>query len=203
MDAEEDGELMLRYARGDLRAFEKLYRRYRRPLYRYLSRHARNPESANDLFQEVWSKLIASRERYEPRAKFRTFLYRIAHNSFIDHCRRNAVRNELRAEAPGDEDWGCVLPAPEEDRPDMRLQELQTLMRFRAAVADLPAEQRDVFLLYEETGLSLEEIAIVTGVGTETAKSRLRYAVSKLRRAMGPLPVAAGAAGRIAEEQGA
>ena len=202
MDAEEDGELMLRYARGDLRAFEKLYRRYRRPLYRYLSRHTRNPESANDLFQEVWSKVIASRERYEPRAKFRTFLYRIAHNSFVDHCRRNSVRKELRAEAPGDEDWGW-LAAPEEERPDMRLQELQTFMRFRAAVADLPAEQRDVFLLYEETGLSLEEIAIVTGVGMETAKSRLRYAVSKLRRAMGPVPVTAEATGRVAEEQGA
>jgi RNA polymerase sigma-70 factor (ECF subfamily) len=202
MDAEEDGELMLRYARGDLRAFEKLYRRYRRPLYRYLSRHTRNPESANDLFQEVWSKVIASRERYEPRAKFRTFLYRIAHNSFVDHCRRSSVRKELRAEAPGDEDWSVLLAAPEEERPDMRLQELQTFMRFRAAVAELPAEQRDVFLLYEETGLSLEEIAIVTGVGMETAKSRLRYAVSKLRRAMGPVPVTAGAPpGRVAEEQ--
>jgi RNA polymerase sigma-70 factor (ECF subfamily) len=203
MDAEEDGELMLRYARGDLRAFEKLYRRYRRPLYRYLSRQTRNPESANDLFQEVWSKLIASRERYEPRAKFRTFLYRIAHNSFIDHCRRNTVRNEMRAEAPGDEDWGCLLPAPDEDRPDMRLQALQTVMRFRAALAELPAEQRDVFLLYEESGLSLEEIAVVTGVGMETAKSRLRYAVGKLRRAMGPALVTGEAAGRIAEEQGA
>jgi RNA polymerase sigma-70 factor (ECF subfamily) len=203
MDAEEDGELMLRYARGDLRAFEKLYRRYRRPLYRYLSRHTRNPESANDLFQEVWSKLIASRDRYEPRAKFRTFLYRIAHNSFIDHCRRNAVRNELRAEAPFDEDWACLLPAPDEDRPDMRLQTLQTIMRFRAAVADLPAEQRDVFLLYEESGLSLEEIAVVTGVGMETAKSRLRYAVGKLRRAMGPTPLAGEAARPMAEEQGA
>jgi RNA polymerase sigma-70 factor (ECF subfamily) len=85
----------------------------------------------------------------------------------------------------------------------MRLQELQTFMRFRAAVADLPAEQRDVFLLYEETGLSLEEIAVVTGVGMETAKSRLRYAVSKLRRAMGPAPLTAEAAARIAEEQGA
>jgi RNA polymerase sigma-70 factor (ECF subfamily) len=203
MDAEEDGELMLRYARGDLRAFEKLYRRYRRPLYRYLSRHARNPEAANDLFQEVWSKLIASRDRYEPRAKFRTFLYRIAHNSFIDHCRRSAVRGESRCELEGEEDWAGSVPAPDEDRPDMRLQAQQTIMRFRAAVAALPAEQRDVFLLYEETGLSLEEIAVVTGVGMETAKSRLRYAVAKLRRALCPAPQPEPATGRIAEETGA
>jgi RNA polymerase sigma-70 factor, ECF subfamily len=203
MDAEEDGELMLRYARGDLRAFERLYRRYRRPLYRYLSRHTRNPEAANDLFQEVWSKLIASRDRYEPRAQFRTFLYRIAHNSFIDYCRRNAVRGERGGDAPADEDWAGTLPAPDEDRPDMRLQALQTIMRFRAAVASLPPEQRDVFLLYEESGLSLEEIAVVTGVGMETAKSRLRYAVAKLRRALGPAPQPAEAAGRVVEEQGA
>jgi RNA polymerase sigma-70 factor, ECF subfamily len=202
MDAEEDGELMLRYARGDLRAFERLYRRYRRPLYRYLSRHTRNTDAANDLFQEVWSKLIASRDRYEPRAKFRTFLYRIAHNSFIDYCRRNAVRNETRGEAE-DEDWAGQVPAPEEDRPDIRVQTLQTMMRYRAAVAALPAEQRDVFLLYEETGLSLEEIAQVTGVGMETAKSRLRYAVAKLRRALGPAPQPAEPSGRIIEEQGA
>jgi len=203
MDAEEDGELMLRYARGDLRAFERLYRRYRRPLYRYLSRHTRNPEAANDLFQEVWSKLIVSRDRYEPRAQFRTFLYRIAHNSFIDYCRRNAVRGERAGDAQADEDWAGTLPAPDEDRPDMRLQALQTIMRFRAAVASLPPEQRDVFLLYEESGLSLEEIAVVTGVGMETAKSRLRYAVAKLRRALGPAPQPAEAAGRVVEEQGA
>jgi RNA polymerase sigma-70 factor (ECF subfamily) len=202
MDAEEDGELMLRYARGDLRAFERLYRRYRRPLYRYLSRHTRNTDAANDLFQEVWSKLIASRDRYEPRAQFRTFLYRIAHNSFIDYCRRNAVRNETRGDAE-DEDLAGQLAAPDEDRPDIRVQTLQTMMRYRAAVAALPAEQRDVFLLYEETGLSLEDIAQVTGVGMETAKSRLRYAVAKLRRALGPAPQLAEPSGRIIEEQGA
>jgi RNA polymerase sigma-70 factor (ECF subfamily) len=160
MVAEDDGELMLRYARGDLRAFETLYQRHRGGLYRYLARHTRNPESANDLFQEVWSKVIASRERYEARAKFQTFLYRIAHNCFIDYCRRATVRADTRAE------------------------QAQTIARYKAALGELPAEQRDVFLLYEESGLTLEEIATITAVGAETAKSRLRYAVMKLRHAM-------------------
>jgi len=179
----DDGELMLRYARGDLRAFERLYQRHRGGLYRYLSRHTRNPESANDLFQEVWSKVIASRERYEPRAKFQTFLYRIAHNCFVDYCRRSAVRAEVSGDAQ--EDWQGSLPAPDDDRPDSRAEHAQTVARYKAALAELPAEQRDVFLLYEESGLSLEEIAVITAVGPETAKSRLRYAVSKLRHALG------------------
>ena len=183
MDLENDGELMLRYARGDLRAFETLYQRHRGGLYRYLARHTRNPESANDLFQEVWSKVIASRERYEPRAKFQTFLYRIAHNCFVDYCRRSTVRAEISADFEGD---GQVsLPAPEDDRPDTLAEHAQFVARYKAALAALPAEQRDVFLLYEESGLSLEEIATITAVGPETAKSRLRYAVSKLRHALG------------------
>jgi RNA polymerase sigma-70 factor, ECF subfamily len=183
MDLENDGELMLRYARGDLRAFETLYQRHRGGLYRYLARHTRNPESANDLFQEVWSKLIASRERYEPRAKFQTFLYRIAHNCFVDYCRRSTVRAEISADF--EEDGKVSLPAPEDDRPDALAEHAQFVARYKAALAALPAEQRDAFLLYEESGLSLEEIATITAVGPETAKSRLRYAVSKLRHALG------------------
>jgi RNA polymerase sigma-70 factor (ECF subfamily) len=185
MTTDDDGELMLRYVRGDMRAFEMLYRKFRGPLYRYLSRHTRDSEMANDLFQEVWSKLIASRDRYEPRAKFSTFIYRIAHNCFIDHYRRASTRFE-KGEDPSE----LQMPAPRTDHPDERVQYAQTLESYRAALSALPAEQRDVFLLYEESGLSLEEIGSVTGVGMETAKSRLRYAVSKLR---GALDNAAGA----------
>ncbi len=185
MATEDDGELMLRYARGDPRAFEDLYRRHRGGLYRYLARHTRNTETANDLFQEVWSKVIVSRERYEPRAQFRTFLYRIAHNCFIDHCRRMSSRWES---AGAHEDWEAELPGPDHERPDSRAEQAQLDARYRAALAALPQEQRDVFLLYEESGLSLEEIAAISDVGVETAKSRLRYAVAKLRTALSTAP---------------
>jgi len=150
-------------------------------LYRYLARQTRHPESANDLFQEVWSKVIASRERYEPRAKFRTFLYRIAHNCFIDHCRRSAARIDF---SEVEEGWEGVVAGPDHERPDLRAEQAQMSSRYRAALAALPPEQRDVFLLYEESGLSLEEIASISAVGMETAKSRLRYAVAKLRAAL-------------------
>ena len=89
---DEDAQLMLAYARGEMRAFETLYSRHRGALYRYLMRQARDGEIANDLFQEVWSRVIVNRARYEPRAKFRTFLFTLAHNCFIDHCRRTKAR---------------------------------------------------------------------------------------------------------------
>jgi RNA polymerase sigma-70 factor (ECF subfamily) len=179
---DEDAQLMLAYAGGDMRAFETLYARHRGALYRYLARQARDGEVANDLFQEVWSRIIVNRARYQPRAKFRTFLFTLAHNCFIDHCRRVKAR-------PGgmgidDADDADLLPAAAESQPDRALEREQGSRHYRAALGTLPAEQRDVYLLHEESGLSLEEIARITGVGAETAKSRLRYAVGKLKAAL-------------------
>jgi RNA polymerase sigma-70 factor (ECF subfamily) len=179
---DEDAQLMLAYARGEMRAFETLYARHRGALYRYLTRQARDGEVANDLFQEVWSRVIVNRARYEPRAKFRTFLFTLAHNCFIDHCRRSKARpTGMGLE---DADAADLLPAGEETQPDSALARDQVSRRYRAALATLPPEQRDVYLLHEESDLSLEEIARVTGVGAETAKSRLRYAVGKLKAAL-------------------
>jgi len=179
---DEDAQLMLAYGRGEMRAFEALYARHRAALYRYLVRQARDTEIANDLFQEVWSRVIIIRARYEPRAKFRTFLFTLAHNCFIDHCRRSKSRPAgLVLE---DADAADLLPADDARRPDAELERADTSRRYRAALATLPPEQRDVYLLHEESDLSLEEIANVTGVGTETAKSRLRYAVGKLKAAL-------------------
>jgi RNA polymerase sigma-70 factor (ECF subfamily) len=182
MSDDEDAQLMLAYARGQMGAFETLYSRHRGALYRYLVRQARDGEVANDLFQEVWSRVIVNRARYEPRAKFRTFLFTLAHNCFIDHCRRAKSRPQgLKVE---DADAADLLPADEEELPDVQLARDEGTRRYRAALAALPAEQRDVYLLHEESDLSLEEIARVTGVGAETAKSRLRYAVGKLKAAL-------------------
>lgn len=175
-----DSDLMVRYREGDVRAFETLYQRHKGALYRYLQRMCRNPEAANDLFQEVWSKVIATRERYEVRAQFTTFLFRIAHNCAIDYLRRAEHRYESAIDEGAEEQF----PGGTADRPDAQLSETQLRMHFRRALDALPQEQRDVFVLYEETGLSLEEIGNVTGVSMETAKSRLRYAVSKLRSAL-------------------
>jgi RNA polymerase sigma-70 factor (ECF subfamily) len=179
---DEDAQLMLAYARGEIRAFETLYSRHRAALYRYLVRQARDTEVAHDLFQEVWSRVIINRARYEPRAKFRTFLFTLAHNCFIDHCRR--VKARPAAMGIDDADAADLLSTDENSRPDSALERDETSRRYRAALATLPPEQRDVYLLHEQSNLSLEEIARITGVGAETAKSRLRYAVGKLKAAL-------------------
>jgi RNA polymerase sigma-70 factor (ECF subfamily) len=177
--APDDATLMLRYRDGDARAFEILYERHKGALYRYLQRMCRSRETANDLFQEVWSKVIASRERYEARAKFNTFLFRIAHNCAVDYFRRAGRPHEHLVQDV--DELAEEISGPGHERPDAALSESQLRTDFRRALDQLPAEQRDVFLLYEESGLSLEEIGRITGVAMETAKSRLRYALGKLR----------------------
>jgi RNA polymerase sigma-70 factor (ECF subfamily) len=180
--APDDATLMLRYRKGDVRAFEMLYERHKGALYRYLQRLCRSQEAANDLFQEVWSKVIASRERYEVRAKFTTYLFHIAHNCAMDYFRRAGRPMEKGAQdvdALADE-----LPGPSHESPDAALSEAQLRADLKRALDELPPDQRDVFLLYEETGLGLEDIGRITGVAMETAKSRLRYALGKLRGAL-------------------
>lgn len=174
----EDSALMLRYRDGDADAFETLYRRHNDALYRYLLRRCRHRDTAEDLFQEVWSKIIRARDRYRPTAKFTTFLYHVAHNCFIDHLRRNQRHAHLESIDP-EQQASATTGLDEEAERALARRRLET------ALGDLPDEQRDVFLLYEEAHLTLDEIAHVTGVNRETAKSRLRYAVNKLKAAIG------------------
>ena len=182
---EDDSVLMTRYARGDLAAFTQLYERHKGALYRYLLRLTRDRAITEDLFQEVWSRIISTRERYEPRAKFSTFLFSIGHNCFIDHYRRSS--NSARR-ADSLEHAAEVLADSPHRGPERLAESAETAARFRAALERLPPEQREVFLLHEETGLNLDEIAKLTGVGMETAKSRLRYAVTKLRQSLAEGP---------------
>jgi RNA polymerase sigma-70 factor (ECF subfamily) len=177
-----DSELMLRYAQGDAQAFSILYARHKTSLYRYLQRICRNRDAVNDLFQETWSKVIASRERYEPRAQFTTFLFHLAHNCAVDYFRR-AERQQFNRMDDVTE-LQDRLPNSASERPEEQLSESQLRAAFKQALSELPEDQRNAFVLREESGLSVEEIGQVTGVTMETAKSRLRYALSKLRAAL-------------------
>src|SRR5271163_3750494 len=180
---DEDATLMLRYRDGDAAAFSALYAQYKGPLYRYLLRQVRNAGAAADLFQEVWSRLVATRSRYEARAKFATYLFHIAHNCTIDFFRRDRkMRHTARSD---DTDSTSPEPeVPEYQRPDRVAEFLEQQSALLAALSALPQEQREAFLLHEETGLTIEEIARVTDVGVETAKSRLRYAIRKLKKSL-------------------
>jgi RNA polymerase sigma-70 factor, ECF subfamily len=180
---DDDARLMLRYRDGDAGAFPALYARHKGPLYRYLLRQVRNAVIAADLFQEVWSNVVATRARYEARAKFTTYLFHIAHNCTIDFFRRDSrARRASRAEDLGND--ALEPEVPEYQRPDVIAEFAEQQSALLAALGALPEEQREAFLLHEESGLTIEEIARITDVGLETAKSRLRYAVRKLKKSL-------------------
>lgn len=170
---------MIAYSNGDVRAFEVLYGRYRGSLYRYFLRQCSSAALAEELFQDVWMKLVRARSRYEVRAKFSTYLFTMAHNHLIDFYRRRSGRIP---ESYGDDTDPDDVPAFHGDEPERRAEVNRNMDRLLELVAQLPDAQREALVLREEGGLKLEEIAQATGVNIETAKSRLRYAVNKLRK---------------------
>lgn len=176
-----DDALMLAWAAGEASAFEILYGRHRGPLFRFLLAQLRDRPLAEELYQDVWQRVIAARATWRPEAAFATWLYRIAHNRLNDHWRAQRHRPpapldaELRTAALADpEHPGSVA---EQDEQRQRLQQ---------ALDELPDEQREAVLLRLQQELSLEEIGRITGVGRETVKSRLRYALDKLRARLNP-----------------
>ena len=180
-ESPDDADLMLRYRDGDATAFETLYLRHNDSLYRYLLRMCRNRDSAEDLFQEVWRKIIESRNRYQPSAKFTTFLYRVAYNCFVDHTRRNKKYSMT-------DTTEVAESADDAEGPEGLAEVLIFRRRLNVAISRLPDEQRHAFLLHEEAGLGLDSIANVSGTTRETVKSRLRYANNKLRQALAEPP---------------
>jgi len=179
-DARSDDDLMLAYGRDDAAAFDQLYARYREPLYRYLVHATGQRAVADDLYQDVWSRIITSRATFKRDAGFKRWAFRIAHNRLIDHW---------RAQKPTDADSETTLGRLADDpsrRPDAEQARGEQADRLRSALMALPRDQREAFVLQQEAGLSLAEIADHEGVGRETIKSRLRYAVNKLRERLGP-----------------
>ncbi len=177
-----DSVLMIRYQGGDVAAFEMLYTRHKGPLYRYFLRRGIGPDNASELYQEVWIRIIRAKDRYRPTAKFTTYMYQLAHNCFVDHIRLQGrrARNDGKLPVADTEE----IPADPRDDPARQAIATESVDRLRHALAELPVEQQEAFVLREEGGLSLAEIAEVTGVNPETAKSRLRYAVGKLREVL-------------------
>jgi RNA polymerase sigma-70 factor (ECF subfamily) len=173
-----DEGLMLRYRDDDVAAFEVLYDRHKGGLYRYFLRHVDNHSDAQELSQEVWRKLIKARKHYTDRAKFSTYLYHIAHNRLVDYFKTSSGDQivDLDPEAREASPW---------DDPEHRVLAEELAWRIGELVRCLPPEQREAWVLKEDAGLSIEEIAESTGVGIETVKSRLRYALDKLKRGLG------------------
>lgn len=193
----DDDELMRAYARGDAAAFGRLYRRHQAALYRFVRRllGAAHAAQADEVFQDAWERVIVARERWAPQgATFRTWLFTLAHHRAIDLLRRSGREVSIDADddggdtlVPAGSPWSAWPAAPGEGAG-----QADDLAFWRAAgrrlldcLETLPVAQRAAFLLHHEDGLTLDELARSLDVGFETAKSRLRYAMTKLRLCMG------------------
>ena len=194
----DDEALMLAYAAGDAAAFEVLYARHQAGLYRFVRRLLGRQLAAqvDEVYQDTWLRVVQSRARWEPRgASFRTWLFTLAHHRVIDLVRRSGREISIDAHEPDDggapwepqaEAWQH-WPAPAGSA--LQGEELafwrRAGERLLQCLEQLPVAQRSAFLLHHDDGLSLDEVARALEVGFETAKTRLRYAMSKLRACMG------------------
>ncbi len=185
VDGAPDEALMQSFASGNARAFETLYARHRIWLYGLLVRQLGDRSKADDVFQDTWLTLVRTAPDYQPRARFSTWLYLLARQRLVDHWRRTEPDPEPLDAADGDDDApadGALARALRDDGSDPALlaERRQLGQRLADALATLPAEQREAFLLAEHAGMTLDEIAVATASLHETVKSRLRYARRKL-----------------------
>src|SRR5450631_734416 len=191
-----DEQLLAAYRGGDVRAFEILLARYEKPIWSFLRRFVRDAEAAEDLLQEVFLRVVRDAQESGPawkgEAKFSTWLYTIARNLCIDRARRTAVRGSASIDGSTgtDEENTATLheriaaPGPSTDAV---VAGREAARRIDRAVAELPDDQREVFLMREVMELPFAEIASVVGVSEPTVKSRMRYALEKLRAALADL----------------
>lgn len=166
---------MLDFAQGNAPAFDALYERHRESLYRFVFRHVGRKAQAEEIYQDTWVKVLNARHRYEPKARFQTWLYRIAHHRIIDWYRKT------RPVALAEPDQVAALPTTDTATTE------QIAAALNEALLSLPLDQRSTVLLHLEKNMTLNEIAEVCGCGRETVKSRMRYASAKLRNALGVL----------------
>ncbi|MFB2660675.1 sigma-70 family RNA polymerase sigma factor [Shewanella mangrovisoli] len=173
-----DEQLMLRYAKGDGKAFEQLYLKHKGALYRYFVRQLGDKQLAEDLYQETWGRVIRAAANYEPSAKFNTWLYRIAHNLLIDHVR--AVKPVDLVSHDNEEGQDTFVGA-EQEQPDVHWQETQKSLLLKTCIALLPQVQKEAFILNIEMGFTAAVISDIAGVTLEATKSRIRYAYQSLK----------------------
>ncbi|HVU05354.1 MAG TPA: RNA polymerase sigma factor [Polyangiaceae bacterium] len=184
-----DEALMLRYQRGDRSAFAELVRRHKKPLYNFVLRHLRSTGAAEDVTQETFLRVVQRAAEFKHEARFSTWLYTIARNLSIDHGRKMKHRKHASLDQAGND--GSSRPLLEvvpDARPEGDASRAAEWTDMRRSIVDaveaLPDDQREVFLLREVANLPFKEIADVTGIPENTVKSRMRYALERLRTAL-------------------
>ena len=172
-----DEALLSAYCDGDNAAFDSLYLQHKDALYRFILRQCNNATNLTDeIFQETWISVINNKKQFRNEAKFSTWLYQIARHKLIDNARKSVVRNENKHDAFEAETMKSTNPEP-----DTKTQLEKCIELLQALVLKLPDEQKEAFVLKQETNKSIEDLAIMTKTSHETYKSRLRYAMKKLR----------------------
>jgi RNA polymerase sigma-70 factor (ECF subfamily) len=185
-----DEALMLRYQRGDRSSFSELVRRHKSPLYNFVLRHLRSASAAEDITQETFLRVVQRAADFKHEARFSTWLYTIARNLSIDHGRKMKHRRHASLDAATSTDGAArpLLEVVADARPEGdvgRAAEWSDMRRSIVMAVDaLPDDQREVFLLREVADLPFKEIAEVTGIAENTVKSRMRYALERLRAAL-------------------
>ena len=175
----EDGGLLARYRRGDAEALGQLVEKYRRPLFGFILNMTGTQTDADEVFQEVWLRVITKFRLYRSR-NFLGWLVRIARNIVIDRSRRRKAQVSLDAESEEGISLVDVLPAPDRG-PAGAVANRELDRRLTQAISSLPAEQKEVFVLRMQMGLAFKEIAVVQRVSINTALARMQYALAKLR----------------------
>lgn len=181
----DDHELMKRYAENrDTIAFEILLNRYRSQLFGYLIRACKNRSKAEDLYQETFFRVIRAAPRYTANASFRTWLFSIARNLIIDEHRKSKHQNRwLHPVKTFDESKSDEIETSASHRPgtEQHVQAMEIRRILAHALKSLSEDQREIFHLRESAGLSFQEAAAIAGCSVNTAKSRMRYAMIKIR----------------------
>lgn len=178
---------MLAFKSGDARAMAALVGRHRQAVFNFILRYVGHRQRAEDLLQETWLKVVRGGTDYQPKARFTTWVYTIARNLCVDSARKESYRRTDSLDAPAGADGDGrelveVVPDDGASAPDRLAHNARLRPLLTGALAALPIEQREVFLLREYHGVGFKEIAQVTGVNENTVKSRMRYALEGLRR---------------------
>lgn len=186
-----DEMLMVRYQRGDRNAFVGLVERYQTKIYNFSLRHLRQASLAEEVTQEVFLRLVQKAAEFKHEARFSTWLFAIARNLCVDELRKQQHRRHPSLDQPlrSGTDEGAVLGDRVEDRHPSASAERsaagsEVAQCIIEAVAALPEEQREVFLLRQLAELPFKDIAEISEVSENTVKSRMRYALERLQEAL-------------------
>ena len=185
-----DEMLMVRYQRGERKAFVELVRRHNRPIYNFVLRQLRVPSVAEDVTQDVFMRLVQNAAEFKHEARFLTWLYAIARNLCIDQLRKLSHRRHPSLDQPSGDQADAQLLGDAVADPNPRASAERNALSSEVrssivkAVDSLPDDQREVFLLREVANLPFRDIAEITGAGENTVKSRMRYALDRLKDAL-------------------